>query len=317
MNGSSVAGFHTTALLFEDIIAAADGSHRHIVHSLHGPIGNIPAHFLSVEIDDVNGSITVEGRVVEGHLFASTIEMTTRYTTFFGSNRLVVRDEFRNLGDRPIDFQVLYHWNFGPPYLDAGANWSAPLLEIAPRTAGAASALNSFNRYEGPTPGFSEQVYLCKLIGDDSAGRTLALLRDSAGEHGVSLRFSTAQLPCFIVWKNTAGARDGYVTGLEPSTNYPNPFPFEKAQGRLVALAPDSSYIAETTLEILNSEPPSTPRSPRSPRCKTARPSTSIPSREERSVRRNDEEGRRIIHRRGRGEAKRNSPPRTRRTRRR
>lgn len=236
---------------FEETIPAADGTHRHVVHALHGPIGNTPAHYLAVEIDEPAGSIAVEGRTIEGRLFASTIELTTRYVTTLGSNRLLVRDEFRNLGDRAIDFQILYHWNFGPPYLEAGARWAAPLAEIAPRNPHAATNLNSFDLYEGPRPGFEEQVFLCKLIGDGPGGRSLALLRDAQGEHGVVLRFSTAELPCFIVWKNTGGPRDGYVTGLEPSTNYPNPFPFEKNRGRTVALAPDASRVAETTLEIL------------------------------------------------------------------
>jgi hypothetical protein len=45
--------------------------------------------------------------------------------------------------------------------------------------------------------------------------------------------------------------RDGYVTGLEPGTNYPNARPFEKARDRVVTLPVDGHYIAETALEVL------------------------------------------------------------------
>jgi hypothetical protein len=69
----------------------------------------------------------------------------------------------------------------------------------------------------------------------------------------VVLRFRTDQLPAFTLWKNTAGLRDGYVTGLEPGTNYPNPLPFEKARNRVVTLPPGGRYTAETTLEVLAS----------------------------------------------------------------
>ena len=55
-----------------------------------------------------------------------------------------------------------------------------------------------------------------------------ALLRNRAGDKAVALRFARAQLPCFTLWKQTGGRRDGYVTGLEPATNYPNPRPFEQ-----------------------------------------------------------------------------------------
>ena len=77
------------------------------------------------------------------------------------------------------------------------------------------------------------------------------MLRNQAGDKGVVLRFRNDQLPAFTLWKNTGGLRDGYVTGLEPGTNYPNARPFEKAQNRVVTLPVDGRYVAETTLEVL------------------------------------------------------------------
>ena len=44
-----------------------------------------------------------------------------------------------------------------------------------------------------------------------------------ACNRAVVLRFHRDQLPGFTLWKNTAGPRDGYVSGLEPASNYPNP----------------------------------------------------------------------------------------------
>ena len=54
------------------------------------------------------------------------------------------------------------------------------------------------------------------------------------------------------MWKNTGGLESGYVTGLEPGTNYPNPKPVEKARGRVVNLPPGGTHVAETTLEVLS-----------------------------------------------------------------
>jgi hypothetical protein len=45
-------------------------------------------------------------------------------------------------------------------------------------------------------------------------------------------------LPCYTLWKNTTAEPDGYVTGLEPGTNFPNPRSFETQRGRVVKLAP-------------------------------------------------------------------------------
>ena len=65
------------------------------------------------------------------------------------------------------------------------------------------------------------------------------------------LEFRNDQLPAFTLWKNTAGFRDGYVTGLEPGTNYPNPRPFEQARNRVVQLPVDGRYVTETTMTVL------------------------------------------------------------------
>jgi len=43
---------------------------------------------------------------------------------------------------------------------------------------------------------------------------------------------------------------EGYVTGIEPATNFPNPKPFERNQGRVVMLQPGGSHHAEMVVEF-------------------------------------------------------------------
>jgi hypothetical protein len=222
-------------------------------YPLHGRIANIPAHFVAVHVGErPPHEITVEGVVDEARLFGPKLRMRTRISTAPGSNRLTVRDEFANLGDVPGELQVLYHWNFGPPYLEEGASVVAPAKAVVPRDARAVEGIGHYDVYGPPQPGTTEQVYYYDLHGEGAEGRTLAMLRTRAGDRAVVLRFARSQLPAFTVWKNTAGLKDGYVTGLEPATNYPNAKPFEKARGRVVTLAPGASYVAETTLEVLD-----------------------------------------------------------------
>ncbi len=64
----------------------------------------------------------------------------------------------------------------------------------------------------------------------------------------MALRFNHQELPCFTVWKNTGALEDGYVTGLEPATSYPNFKTFERQHGRVVPLAPGGQW--ETTWSI-------------------------------------------------------------------
>lgn len=219
---------------------------------LHGKIANIPAHYVAVHVaEGPDGTISVEGHVDESKLFSTQVRMVTTISTRPGSNALTVRDEFRNLGNSAQEIQILYHWNFGKPFLEEGARFTAPARAVVPRNARAVEGLDGFERYQAPEPGFAEQVYFFELLGAGKGDRTLAMLRDRAGETAVVLRFDRSQLPAFTLWKNTGGLESGYVTGLEPGTNYPNPKPFERERGRVVTLPPGESYVTETTLEVL------------------------------------------------------------------
>ena len=66
------------------------------------------------------------------------------------------------------------------------------------------------------------------------------------------MRFGQRELPCFVVWKNTAAVEDGYVTGLEPSTNLPNFKTFERQQGRVRVLPPGGRWEATVALEVFD-----------------------------------------------------------------
>ncbi len=215
---------------------------------LHGMIGNIPAHMVSVT---TGAEIEVHGQVDETRLFGPQIRLSTKVDTLPNSNHVTLMDTFTNLSDAPTTMQILYHWNFGPPHLEAGASLVAPIAVVAPRNAAAAPGMGHFGTYGPPVPGQPERVYFFELIGDES-GKTLAVLRNLAGDKAVVLRFNIKELPCFTLWKNEGGLKSGYVTGLEPGTNYPNPKPFEQSQGRVIKLEPGASHVATTVLEVLN-----------------------------------------------------------------
>jgi len=223
-------------------------------HGLHGRIQNLPANRLVVRVGDTPPhELVVEGSVEENRLFGPRWQMNTRYITEPGSHQLKVRDEFINLGDRPQRLSVLYHWNFGPPHLEEGSTVKIPTRLVAPLTPRAAEGIGRFDRFGPPEPGFAEQVYLFELLGDAGTGRTLAMLQTASADKAVALRFSTRQLPYFTLWKCAQGPSEGYVTGLEPGTNYPNPRPFEQEHGRFIEVEPGHVHIAEFVLEALDS----------------------------------------------------------------
>lgn len=229
-----------------------DGKPAQAQLTLHGRIANIPAHAVSLEITDK--AIILRGEVDEASMFGSALRLNTEIRTEFGSGELELIDKVTNIGDLPADHQMLYHINYGPPLLEKGARVLAPFKQVCPRDARAAEGIANYEVYGAPETGYAEQVYFYELVGKRGSRETLAMLRNAAGDRASVMRFSLKELPAFVVWKHTAGKADGYVTGLEPATCYPNSRGGEREKGRVIRLAGGKSHTMRIRIEALNSK---------------------------------------------------------------
>jgi galactose mutarotase-like enzyme len=218
-------------------------------YPLHGRIANKPAHRVDLTIDTDKREIKLVGIVEETRFHFLKLRLTSTVTTKLGSSALSIHDEIENFSASPTTAQLLYHVNFGLPLLDGGSRVVAPVKTLVPRNAHAASGIKTWDSYSAPEPGFEEMVYFFELHAADD-GQTRALLKNAHATRGVSLVFNTQQLPCFSVWKNTTGEPDGYVTGIEPGTNFPNPRSFETVKNRVVKLAGGQKQAFDLTLDI-------------------------------------------------------------------
>ena len=220
-------------------------------HGLHGRIANLPAHGVEVTLDDTAGTVTLAGAVDETRFLIHALRMTTALVVHADRPRVAWTDTVENLSERPATTQLLYHVNFGPPLLGAGAEFVAAVEELAPRDQAAVGDVSTWNRYVAPQAGRGEQVHFMRLR-PNAADRATALLVSADGSNAASLSWRAAELPCFTLWKNQGGLADGYVTGLEPGTNFPNPRSFEESQGRVVNLAARASIAFDLAIEHLS-----------------------------------------------------------------
>ena len=218
-------------------------------YPLHRRVANLPARRLEVEADPAADELNVTGVVDECRFHFQKLRLTSTLRMRRGETALRIVDEVTNLSGNPGEMQLLYHTNFGPPLLEPGATILAPVRRMMPRDARAATGLDGWNRYAVPQAGTEEEVYFAQLLADRD-GWTHTLLRNEDGARGVSLRFAVAELPCFSLWKNSPPLADGYVTGLEPGVNFPNPRSFEAKQGRVRRLEPGETVRFELALEV-------------------------------------------------------------------
>lgn len=215
---------------------------------LHGRIANLSAHEVTVSISE-DGAITIVGVIDEASVFGGKLRLTSTLTTYIGSNSFEINDAVKNCGSASAEVEMLYHCNFGPPFLDAGSTFHMAASKVAPRDARAAEDVDSWTTYKGPTAGYAEQCYFASPIADE-AGRALAVVADADRSKAFAVRFDVATLPMFTLWKNTQAEADGYCTGLEPGSSLPNLRSVERRHGRVINLPSDETITFELAVSV-------------------------------------------------------------------
>jgi galactose mutarotase-like enzyme len=219
-----------------------------VAFPLHGRIGNLPAQNVQLRLDADHSLLHVTGDVLEVRFLQYNLKLSVQYSLQFGEPRIDVSDRVTNAGGTPTSIQMLYHINIGAPILEAGAKLHIGAKKTYARNTRAAETLQDWQSYLPPTAGYAEQVY----FSDSHAcpdGWAKAMLATADESRGFAVHYQPATLPYFTQWKNTVSEADGYVTGLEPGTGFPNPRGFEESKGRTVELAAGESREFQLKLE--------------------------------------------------------------------
>jgi hypothetical protein len=217
---------------------------------LHGRIGNLPAQRVEIRFDSATREIAVIGVVEETRFHFNHLRLTTVTTTRLGQPGLSIHDEVLNCSALPATTQLLYHLNIGEPFLGAGAKLVAPVKTVAPMNDYSAKNIEQWADYQAGVAGADEEVYLFELH-RDAAGQSRVLLKNPTNNLGLELSFDGRQMPCFTQWKKLAASSDGYVTGLEPGTNFPYAYSRELQNGRVVHLQANQKAEYDLQFELL------------------------------------------------------------------
>ena len=156
----------------DDEVVDNMGNRRSVFLPLHGKVGWTPAS--RVVLHSAADSLVLEGDIPEQNVFGVNYVLRTRLTLRHGSSSIEINDSLCNLGAVPGEYEMLYHTNFGPPFLEEGARFFGTYNRVIPRDDFAAAGLDDMLRFAGPTAGFAEQVFLFRagrrLIGTRSSG---------------------------------------------------------------------------------------------------------------------------------------------------
>eukprot|EP00746_Dinoflagellata_sp_MGD_P028513 gnl/MRDRNA2_/MRDRNA2_16738_c0_seq1.p1 gnl/MRDRNA2_/MRDRNA2_16738_c0~~gnl/MRDRNA2_/MRDRNA2_16738_c0_seq1.p1 ORF type:complete len:324 (+),score=60.01 gnl/MRDRNA2_/MRDRNA2_16738_c0_seq1:150-1121(+) len=217
--------------------------------TLHGKIGNTPASEVTVQV--IQNNVYIRGRVDEISTFGTNLELWTEVSTEVGSSQIHFHDVLKNNGAFNQEYALIYHTNFGPNLLGAGSEFFSAAQKIVPFDAVAAKDINSRTVYDGPTWGYKEHLYNIWPKSDEN-GLAMAVLSNPTRDRGVSVVWPREDLPYLSQWKNTVDEKTGYVTGIEPGTQFVQNRNHERRMGRVKKLEPGAVRKFDLTFRILS-----------------------------------------------------------------
>lgn len=171
----------------------------------HGRISASRAKLSGYGVDPDTGEIFCEGIVRQASIFSETLELRRRISLPAFGTELTIEDRVINRGFRPARHGVLYHLNFGHPFLD-------DTFEFIGLPDPLALALAA----DRPVPddGYGERVDTIESTLLDGAGVTM---RNDRLGLAVRLAFGQSALPKFAIWR--AYQSGVFALGLEPKTD--------------------------------------------------------------------------------------------------
>jgi hypothetical protein len=191
------------------------------MHQLHGSLSNMPAEKIAVgeRWDGDDCVFSVAGEVHHSAFYQGDLILRRRISARLGATSFLIEDEVENLDFAPAPCFLLYHAQFGFPFLNADARLiTSPIVRTRLRPGTPSDRSGGFASFDEPEDGAEEVCFYHSFIPDAMGMAGAALFNPGLGERGtgVYIRYDTATLPVFVQWKMLRSRE--YVCGLEPST---------------------------------------------------------------------------------------------------
>ena len=219
--------------------------------TLHGRIGNIPADNTGVNArwEGDEYLISLFGEMREAKLFGENLVLHRRIETALGEKRIKVIDRVDNENCSSEALMLLYHINFGFPFLGPDLKLMLPKGTASiPRDEVAASGVDVLHSFTAPVDGYMEQCFYHSMTAETN-GDTCVLLRNSALDLAVYIKYNIDRLPVTTQWKCMASG--DYALGIEPANCHVEGKDLERANGTLREIAPFGSVEFGFELGIL------------------------------------------------------------------
>lgn len=154
-----------------------------------------------------DGLIYVCGEVKESALFGKNLVLKRCFIV--ADNSICIQDRIENQGYLATDYVLLYHVNYGYPFLDECLKMQIPAIESTPLTEVAQKHKQDMFRITPPIDGGDEHVYYHTL----SEGKVRLINPEK--EIVVEMLYNVQDFPVTLEWKSMISG--DYALGIEPS----------------------------------------------------------------------------------------------------
>lgn len=182
---------------------------------LHGRYSTTPAREVAAVTDHDNGTIEITGYIHDAHLFGQKLIIKRTIRSVFEKPTIAIEDEITNIGGSATPLTMLYHMNFGYPFVDENAKIHVRSSQCTPNDEYTAERFDERFRMKSPDGLNLEKNYL--HIFDSADTRINAWIWNRTLLEGVAvyLKYSAGNLPYMNQWM-IENVRD-YTAALEPA----------------------------------------------------------------------------------------------------
>ena len=223
---------------------------------LHDRISNIPAEIIQIKQPDPHRGqwdMEISGRIFQGQPLGYQLELIRTIRCRLGESTIRINDQVRNIGNTPAPHMLLYHLNFGWPFIDSGTHlfWNGDWTSREPDIAQLFTDQHDFRTCPEP------------MESHRGAGEEAAFINPQTDENGivhcgahneklalaVHVSFPKKQLPWLTNWQHWGPGE--YVMGLEPGTNPPIGQVKARANNQLIELKPHESRSYDLSIAVI------------------------------------------------------------------
>lgn len=189
-----------------------------IEYPMHGRIRTTPAEHLCADAfwDGDDYVLLVKGEMREAALFGTNLVLRRTVRSVFGSGKIEIWDEVENQSAEDAELMLMYHCNFGFPFLRENTRLIIPSRTVKGREDWSHAHVDGWHTATAPIGGEKEYVFLHELAENEDKRSFAAIVNDELG-FGLRIDFDCRVQPYFMEWMSMK--QGDYVIGLEPSNS--------------------------------------------------------------------------------------------------